>query len=42
MPTGLFRRAARPLDEWLQGSLPTARVTATDWQELPANLEWEA
>ena len=42
MPTGLFRRAARPLDDWLGGSLFAAPVVAADWQELPANLEWEA
>jgi hypothetical protein len=44
MPTGLFRRAARPLEEWLLGEPVAAgpgSVTA-DWQELPAHLEWEA
>jgi hypothetical protein len=41
MPTGLFRRAARPLEEWLGGALETA-PSACDWQELPAHLEWEA
>ena len=40
MPTGLFRRAARPLDEWIAGSLPVT-ANATDWHELPAHLEWE-
>jgi hypothetical protein len=42
MPTGLFRRAARPLDDWLCGALVAAPVVSTDWQELPAHLEWEA
>ena len=42
MPTGLFRRMARPLDDWLNGSLFAASVAADDWQELPAHLEWEA
>jgi hypothetical protein len=41
MPTGLFRRAARPLEEWLGGTVPTA-VSVDDWQELPAHLEWQA
>lgn len=41
MPTGLFRRAARPLDDWLAGSLPIAANAVTDWHELPADLEWE-
>jgi hypothetical protein len=41
MPTGLFRRAARPLDEWLASEMP-ATVSTADWQELPAYLEWEA
>ena len=41
MPTGLFRRAARPLDDWLAGVPPSA-IIAGDWQELPADLEWEA
>ena len=42
MPTGLFRRAARPLDDWLGGSLLTVPFGPADWQELPADLEWEA
>jgi hypothetical protein len=42
MPTTLFRRAARPIDDWLIGSLPDTPVTADDWQELPAHLEWGA
>ncbi|HVT29316.1 MAG TPA: HYExAFE family protein [Lacipirellulaceae bacterium] len=42
MPTGLFRRAARPVDDWLTGPLPVAPITTADWHELPANLEWEA
>jgi hypothetical protein len=42
MPTGLFRRAARPLDDLLAGTLATAPVVTADWQELPAHLEWEA
>jgi hypothetical protein len=40
MPTSLFRRAARPLDQWLGGEL-LACENAADWQELPAHLEWE-
>jgi hypothetical protein len=39
MPTGLFRRAARPLEDWIGGAL-TAPFTVADWQELPAGLEW--
>jgi hypothetical protein len=42
MPTGLFRRAARPLDSWLNGELFAAPVVSADWQELPADLQWEA
>jgi hypothetical protein len=42
MPTGLFRRVARPLDQWLTGSLLGVPFGPADWQELPANLEWEA
>jgi hypothetical protein len=42
MPTGLFRRAARPLDDWLAGTLFAAPVVSGDWHELPADLEWEA
>jgi hypothetical protein len=41
MPTALFRRAARPLDDWFGGSLPVTAAAATDWHELPADLEWE-
>jgi hypothetical protein len=42
MPTSLFRRAARSLDDWLAGELVTAPVVSDDWQELPPNLEWDA
>lgn len=42
MPTGLFRRAARPLDYWLAHTLVESPLQTADWQELPANLEWEA
>jgi hypothetical protein len=42
MPTGLFRRAARPLDQWLATPLVNVPFGPTDWQELPAHLEWEA
>ena len=42
MPTGLFRRAARPIEYWLQAPPPPAGPVTTDWQELPADLEWEA
>jgi hypothetical protein len=41
MPTGLFRRAARPLDDWL-GGVVTVTASLDDWHELPAQLEWEA
>ena len=43
MPTGLFRRAARPLDELARRLAADAPPSsAADWQELPADLEWEA
>ena len=42
MPTGLFRRAARPLDQWLASPLVTVPFGPADWHELPAHLEWEA
>lgn len=44
MPVGEFRRAARPLDEMLESPHrdgPSAGLTSTDWQPLPACLEWE-
>jgi hypothetical protein len=41
MPTGLFRRAARPIEAWFKGMV-TSSVSMEDWQELPAELEWEA
>jgi hypothetical protein len=41
MPVGIFRRAARSLEEWLGGAVAT-HTSASDWQELPAHLEWEA
>lgn len=42
MPTGLFRRAARPLDTMFD-PLPAAVCgDLADWQELPASLQWEA
>jgi hypothetical protein len=40
MPTGLFRRVARPLDAWLSGELLTVPFGPANWQELPADLEW--
>ena len=40
MPAGIFRRAARSIDQWLDGSLIHAPAVAADWQELPAHLEW--
>jgi hypothetical protein len=42
MPTGLFRRAARPLELWLESPLVEVPFGPADWHELPANLEWEA
>jgi hypothetical protein len=39
MPTGLFRRAARPLDEVFERLSAGARP---DWHEMPARLEWQA
>ena len=42
MPTGLFRRAARPLDAMLGPSPAVVCGDVTDWQELPASLQWEA
>jgi len=42
MPTRMFRRMARPLDDWLTGALIAAPAAPSDWQELPADLEWEA
>jgi hypothetical protein len=41
MPTGLFRRAARPLDDVFEPQTAEA-VPWPDWHELPARLEWEA
>jgi hypothetical protein len=41
MPTGLFRRAARPLDSWLESPLVEVPFGPADWHELPADLEWE-
>jgi hypothetical protein len=42
MPTGLFRRAARPLDAMI-APLPAETVGGVaDWHEMPANLQWEA
>jgi hypothetical protein len=42
MPTGLFRRAARPLEHWLTGGDFSGPPVTADWHELPADLEWEA
>jgi hypothetical protein len=42
MPTGLFRRAARPIDQWLATPLLKTPFGPADWHELPAHLEWEA
>jgi hypothetical protein len=41
MPTSLFRRAARPMEDWLHGLPVMAGPAGADWQELPAHLEWE-
>jgi len=41
MPAGLFRRAARPIND-LFGDSPPAPADAADWQPLPACLQWEA
>jgi hypothetical protein len=42
MPTAMFRRAARPLDDWLQAAALPAGPVMADWQELPTDLEWQA
>jgi hypothetical protein len=42
MPTGLFRRAARPLDSMLDRLPAENWGDVADWQELPASLQWEA
>jgi hypothetical protein len=42
MPTALFRRAARPLELWLESPLVEVPFGPADWHELPARLEWEA
>jgi hypothetical protein len=39
MPTGLFRRAARPLDEVFGQPPAIDPVAMPDWQPLPAGLE---
>jgi hypothetical protein len=40
MPTALFRRRARPMEDVLRG-LPLEMTTGlSDWQPLPAQLEW--
>jgi hypothetical protein len=41
MPTGLFRRAARPLDDLFE-CLAAEPAPWSDWHEMPARLEWEA
>ena len=41
MPTGLFRRVARPIDDWIGGELQAIPFGPTNWQELPADLEWD-
>jgi hypothetical protein len=40
MPTALFRRAARPMEEVLSGA--TVAACQPGWQPMPAYLEWEA
>jgi hypothetical protein len=42
MPTGMFRRAARPLDHWFANSAPSVPQSLDHCDELPAHLEWEA
>ena len=42
MPTGLFRRAARPMEDVLDGQPLGLPAQASDWQALPAHLEWDA
>ena len=41
MPTGMFRRAARPLDDVFDRR-PVDAASWPDWHELPAHVEWEA
>jgi hypothetical protein len=42
MPTALFRRAARPMEDVLHGIPAEATAQWPDWQPMPAHLEWEA
>jgi hypothetical protein len=39
MPTALFRRAARSIDEWFTDPFDVASTDEADWQECPAHLE---
>jgi hypothetical protein len=41
MPTGLFRRAARPLDAMIARLPVETAGGVADWHEMPANLQWE-
>jgi hypothetical protein len=41
MPAGMFRRAARALDDVFD-SQPADAAAWPDWHELPAHVEWEA
>lgn len=42
MPTGLFRHAARPLDElFAEGQIENGVVRPADWQKLSVHLEWD-
>lgn len=40
MPTALFRRTARPVDELLHDLPAAAAIDWPDWQESPTDLEW--
>jgi hypothetical protein len=42
MPTGPFRRAARPVEEMLRQPRPIAASGWNDWQPPPVDLQWEA
>ena len=41
MPTALFRRAARPMEDVLGGTPVGAIAGLGDWQAMPAHLQWE-
>lgn len=42
MPAALFRRAARPMEDVLDGRPAALAAAQPGWQPLPAHLEWDA